>query len=487
MNKFIKIYTIAFIVFLLISISAKLSPAFAKKFFVKDEREKELKYQYEVLKDDEKYKRDRKILDLTPSGYMTVDEYEKMSEYKDKYNMDLSFPKIETPSDFKYVPKPLYRLVKYNEPAGSPELKLDRKIYQTRQLNAQGIVSPDFSMLVYPTIYYYPDNATIASDIFIIKLPNSNDTTLNKVMKANIINKEPDPILSTDKAIDNFAAFRTLTPVDFSSDGEKILIKEKIGSSEDGIWETIPFVYNFKTGTDYNLKAVRDAIVYFWKEYMEVDLDDNRWDIYPLGFDKSDPDRVVVQGFAFTGTKPIFLGSWSIDSKGEQSRLITFDKNYIPQVSINGYKLVKDGVESYQTVVSQEKFLKKESKYLSKQKEKEEKEIIREINDEYKAVIRSLNSDYKDEARDLKKLRSLSGTNELTELQQAYEKYLNDQWNKDINKIQQKIDKEQKKIDQIDEKLDKLYQDAGLTSQTQNSSSSDTEDNTTSTDRGEPQ
>ena len=94
MNKFIKIYTIAFIVFLLISISAKLSPAFAKKIFVKDEREKELKYQYEVLKDDEKYKRDRKILDLTPSGYMTVDEYEKMSEYKDKYNMDLSFPKI---------------------------------------------------------------------------------------------------------------------------------------------------------------------------------------------------------------------------------------------------------------------------------------------------------------------------------------------------------------------------------------------------------
>lgn len=442
--------------------------AYGKKLFTQDERSKELKYKYEVWKADEKDKKDSKVLNLRPSGYMTVDEYEKMSEYKDKSNIDFNIPKIQTPSDFKYVPQPLYSIVKYNDPAGSPELRLGKKLYSVKQINAQGIVAPDYTFLVYPAVYYYSDSASVASDLFTVPL-DEGDTNLNKILKANVIKRNPDPILSTDKVIDNYAAFRSLTPVDFNPDGTKLLVKEKIGSSEDGIWETRAYIYDFVNKTDYDLKAVRDAIVYFWKEYMEVDLDDARWDIYPLGFDKKDPNQVVVQGFAFTGEKPIFLGSWSIDTKGEQSRLISFDKDYLPEVSINGYKVIKDGVESYAAIENQEKFLKKETKYIVKQKEKEQKETIKLIEDEYKLKIRELNDEYKDERRDLKKLRSMTGSVEDAELQAAYKQYLIDQTNKDIQKTQKKIDKQQKHIDKLDTELDKLYQDAGMTSKTQDS------------------
>lgn len=447
---------------------------YGKKIFVKDERSKELKYKYDVWKADEKEKRDTKILNLRPSGYMTLDEYEKMSEYKDKSNIEFDIPKIQTPSDFKYIPQPLYSIVKYNDPAGSPELRLGKKLYSVKQMNAQGIVSPDYTFLVYPAVYYYSDSASVASDLFIVQLEDS-DTNLNRILKANIAKRNPDPILSTDKLIDNYAAFRTLTPIDFNPDGTKLLVKEKIGSSEDGIWETRPYIYDFANKTDYDLKAVRDAIVYFWKEYMEVDLDDSRWDIYPLGFDKKDPNQVVVQGFAFTGEKPIFLGSWSIDTKGEQSRLISFDKNYMPEISINGYKVIKDGVESYTAIETQEKFLKKETKYLVKQKNKEQKDTIKLINDEYKLKIRELKDDYKDDYRDLKKLRSMTGSVEDTELQAAYKQYLIDQLNKDIQNTQKKIDKQQKEIDKLDTKLDKLYQDAGLTSKSEQTEESNTE------------
>ncbi len=444
---------------LVICVVFAVRPAFAafKNPFNKDDaRSREIKYQYEVLKDDEKNRMESKILNRTPSGYMTVDEYESLSEYKDKYNMEFSIPKIEKPSDFKYIPQPLYRIVKYNDPPGTVELSLGKRLFIKRQINAQGIVSPDYSMLVYPAVYYYPDSASVATDLFIIPLMRENDTNLNKILKANVANRIPAPILSTDKFIDNFAAFRTLTPVDFSVDGSKLLVKEKIGSSEDGIWQTRIHVYDFKNKTSYDLVEVRDAITYFWKEYMDVNLEDKRWDIYPLGFDARNPNRVIVQAYAYTGETPVYLGAWSIDWRGTQSRLVSFKKNYIPRVTSNGYKVIKDGVEAYQTVEKQEKFNKEQSKILEKQKKEADKQTIKLIEEEYKYNIKGLNADYKDEMRDYRKLQSLSGSTEDKQLEEAYNKYVEDQLKKDVQKTEKMIQKKQKEIDKIDSKIEKL-------------------------------
>ena len=444
---------------LVICVVFAVRPAFAafKNPFNKDDaRSREIKYQYEVLKDDEKNRMESKILNRTPSGYMTVDEYESLSEYKDKYNMEFSIPKIEKPSDFKYIPQPLYRIVKYNDPPGTVELSLGKRLFIKRQINAQGIVSPDYSMLVYPAVYYYPDSASVATDLFIIPLMRENDTNLNKIMKANVANRIPAPILSTDKSIDNFAAFRTLTPVDFSVDGSKLLVKEKIGSSEDGIWQTQIHVYDFKNKTSYDLVEIRDAIVYFWKEYMDINLEDKRWDVYPLGFDARNPNRVIVQAYAYTGETPVYLGAWSIDWRGNQSRLVSFKKNYIPRVTSNGYKVIKDGVEAYQTVEKQEKFNNEQSKILEKQKKEADKQTIKLIEEEYKYNIKGLNADYKDEMRDYRKLQSLSGSTEDKQLEEAYNKYVEDQLKKDVQKTEKMIQKKQKEIDKIDSKIEKL-------------------------------
>lgn len=444
---------------LLVCVLFAVRPSFAafKNPFNKDDvRSREIKYQYEVLKEDEKNRMESKILNRTPSGYMTVDEYESLSEYKDKYNTEFSIPKFEKPSDFKYIPQPLYRIVKYNEPPGTVELSLGKRLFIKRQINAQGIVSPDYSMLVYPAVYYYPDSASVATDLFVIPLSRENDTNLNKIMKANVANRIPAPILSTDKSIDNFAAFRTLTPVDFSVDGSKLLVKEKIGSSEDGIWQTQIHVYDFKNKTSYDLVEIRDAIVYFWKEYMDINLEDKRWDVYPLGFDARNPNRVIVQAYAYTGETPVYLGAWSIDWRGNQSRLVSFKKNYIPRVTSNGYKVIKDGVEAYQTVEKQEKFNNEQSKILEKQKKEADKQTIKLIEEEYKYNIKGLNADYKDEMKDYRKLQSLSGSTEDKQLEEAYNKYLEEQLRKDVQKTEKMIQKKQKEIDKIDSKIEKV-------------------------------
>lgn len=421
-----------------------------------DMRSKNLRYKYDRLKEQEKYKKEGKILNLTPSGYMTVDEYEELSKYQDKSKKELDIPKVQTPSDFKYVPHPTYKIVRYNSPAGSTELRLGKRLYTQRQINAQGIVAPDFSMLIYPAIYYYTDSASVASDVFVIPL-YGQDEPLQKILKANIMHRIPEPILSTDKSISDYAAFRSLTPVDFSADGKKILIKEKIGSREDGIWKTSIFVYDFTNKTDYKLDEVRDAIVYFWKEYMDLNLDDYRWDIYPLGFLKSQPDRVAVQAIAYTGETPVFLGTWSIDTKGNQSRVVSFQKNVEPLISANGYKVVQDGVEEYDVIEKEEKNQEKEAKILKKQNEQYKKDRLKQIDYEYKYAVKNLANDYRMEYRDYRKLRSISGMKDSEKLKEAYRKFLIDQYTKDIAKSQKNIDKHNKQLDKINQKLDKLY------------------------------
>jgi hypothetical protein len=291
--------------------------------------------------------------------------------------------------------------------------------------------------------------------MFVIPLAQEG-TNLNKILTANVAKRIPEPILSTDKAIDNYATFRTLTPVDFSEDGSKILAKEKIGSREDGIWETRVFVYDFNSKVSYDLVEVRDAIVYFWTEYMNVNLEDKRWDIYPIGFDKDDADRIVVQAYAFTGEKPIFLGTWSIDYWGSQSRVISFDKNFTPQVSINGYKVIQDGVEEYQNVQKQEEILKKETRYILKERKNAQKEKVNEIKEDYKYEVKNLTQDYKEDYRDYKKLRSLSGDTVSSELQEAYTQYLIDQYNKDIQKTEKQIEKQKHIIEKTNSKIEKL-------------------------------
>lgn len=430
---------------------AKISNPFGKR----DYKSQEIKYQYHVQKEDLEYNRDKRLINRVPSGYMTVEEYEKQSEYKDRATLEFDAPKIERPSDFKYVPKPLYKIVKYNDPPGKTELSLGRRLYFKRQVNGQGIVSPDYTKMVYPAVYYYHDSGSVGADLFVIPL-DEKEANLTRILKANVAHRELNPILSTEKAIDNYAAFRSLTPVDFNPDGTKLLAKEKLGSSEDGIWATNIYVYDFDKKTSYDLSAVREAITYYWKEYMNLNLIDKRWDIYPLGFDAANPDTVIVQAYAYTGEKPVFLGTWSVDCYGNHSQLVSFDKTYSPSISSNGFKIEKDGVEEYQTVIREEKNLEKQGEIMEKQKKAEDKKEIKKINEDFKYELKTLQADFKDEYRDNRKLQTFAGSTEGTELEAQYYEYQKQQTEKDIHKLEKKIHNKEKQIDKVDKKIQKI-------------------------------
>ena len=291
-------------------------------------------------------------------------------------------------SNLVYVPQRIFKLVKYNDPIGSPELNLPRKLNFDRQINAQGIISGDKTMLVYPAVYYYAQTDCTSCDLFLIKLDSSlNDT--EKVMKANIVQKEEQPLISTSKDIDTKYVFRTLTPIDFSVDNKKLVVKEKIGYRHDGIWKTDLWVYDFERKEARKIPQIRDAIIDYWANTTGVDFDENRWDIYPMGFDANDDSRIILCAYAYTGEVPKFLGTWSIDVNGEFSRLESLEGNSIP-VSIIGYRLVEDSVKDASEVEFDAKQAKELEKIEKKNLEKAEKydKKIKEL--EYERKIRQM-------------------------------------------------------------------------------------------------
>ena len=196
---------------------------------------------------------------------------------------------------------------------------------------------------------------------------------LEKVKKANILNKVETPLISTSKDIDTKFIFRTLTPIDFSADNTKLVVKEKVGHRHDGIWKTDLWVYDFSKNEARKLPQIRDAIVNYWAMAGGVDFDEKRWDIYPMGFDANDENRVVVCAYAYTGEVPKFLGTWSIDVYGENSKLESLTGASFP-VAVVGYRMEQ---EENVTPISEVEFEARHAKELEKAKEKEEKAEIR--------------------------------------------------------------------------------------------------------------
>ena len=165
---------------------------------------------------------------------------------------------------------------------------------------------------------------------------------------------------------------------------------------------------------------MRDAVVYYWKEYKNVDLDDNRWDIYPLGFDINEPDRIVASAYAYTGGAPVFLGLWSIDYKGEQTRLVSFSNREV-EVSMNGVKIIQSGVVPPSMLKIEEKQAKHEDKLDAKAKKEAEKAKLKELKNEYKETIKELNTNYKEQKQDYNMLNRINGTTSTNDSVQKYE------------------------------------------------------------------
>lgn len=330
---------------------------------------------------------------LPKSGYQTKAQYEAESRVKDKTKQDVNFRPVVQDKDMKYLPQPTYKLVRYNDPPGSPEISLSRKYKFDRQENLYGLISNDLAFMVYPVVHYYADRNVTTGDVYVLPLDKSL-SDIQRILKANVARRWQNPILSTKKDTDVRDSFRTMVPVDFSVDMSMLVAKEKIGNGFDGIWKTNLWVYNFKTRKAVEVVEIRAAIEYYWEKVMGIEISEYRWDIYPLGFDARYKDRVLVNAYAYTGKKPKSLGVWSVDYNGENVRLESMSSQSAP-VSVIGYKLVQSGVKDPELVKAEAKHLADVNKLEKKDKKLEAKAIKKAKRDKYRLKRKEIKAKYR--------------------------------------------------------------------------------------------
>ena len=360
-------------------------------FQSKDPVVRQFQYQYAAQKHDLKEEYEKS--NMPESGYMLKEDYEALSAGIPRTELEIGDAKTLLPSNMKYVPQPTYKLIRYNNPPGSPELNVPRKYKFDRQVNAQGIVSGDFKMLVYPSVYYYADTNCTSCSVFVIPLDTSL-SKLERVKKANVAKKIDKPIFETDKDISVEGAFRTITPVDFSEDNRYIVAKEKLGWAHEGIWQTNVWVHDFQADRSWELTEVREAIINYWHNRTGVNLSEQRWDIYPLGFDRGNQGRIIVCAYAYTGDVPAFLGTWAADITGEKCELIDLEGTTY-DVSMVGFKLTYDSYEPREQVEWEAERQKKIEKLKEKEAKKQMKAKKRAHKKVYKEKLKRLKKDYK--------------------------------------------------------------------------------------------
>jgi len=203
-------------------------------------------------------------------------------------------------------------------------------IEKKREIISTGVISPDKSMMTYSVVYFYPTNRQFTSKVFLVRNKLQIKTT-DKIAK---------PILESGLNSYDKHIFRTLTIVDWSSDSKKLLIKETVGEYLNSIWATNVWVYNFNTKNVKRLDNLRKAIVYYWKNNQNLELDDFRWDIVPLGWDINNPDMAVVNAYGYGPSGKQFLGCWGIDTFNYTTKLLSLIKQDTP-VEKNGFKFIQ--------------------------------------------------------------------------------------------------------------------------------------------------
>ena len=270
----------------------------------------------------------------------TVEEYQEMSKDIKRSERKLEAPykfRSEKDDKFEKLPEPRYLLKKYNKPAGIQNINL-KNLIDKRDVNSIGVMSPDKDKMAYTRVYYSGYNDKVSSEVYYIELDKTKSPK-NRLKTASFMNK--NQILLMDSAVKEEypSLFKTLTIIDWSEDSTKLALKERVGSSVFGMWQTNVWIYDLSNNTAKKLTSVRESVRYHIRKNQNIDIDDYRWDIVPLGWDAAAKNRIIVCAYAYTTKRSTrFLGLYSVDDNNENTQLIS-DTPMSINTSANGLML----------------------------------------------------------------------------------------------------------------------------------------------------
>ena len=185
----------------------------------------------------------------------TMQDYYRAVNKAAAQNQEIPSPHFEKDSKLVDLPDPSTLLVKYNNPPGQTDINLNA-LKKKRKVNSIGVVSPQFDKMVYSTVYYYPSTKTAGTELYLMNL-DLNKNIKDRIEQAHV-NHGKKTIHRTQMDSLDLDIQKTLTVVDWSADGKRIAIKEKISYTPEGLWRTNLLVYDLETGKVKDLTEVRE-------------------------------------------------------------------------------------------------------------------------------------------------------------------------------------------------------------------------------------
>lgn len=223
------------------------------------------------------------------------------------------------------------------------------------------VLSPDKTRMAYTDITFMPYTRQTTAALFIVPLsPPPPDPTTGVLLTpegepvpdavrqqqyaqamAARVNparnlKNRQKLYSTGEDRTRRFSFRTLTVVDWSASGRRLLVKQRQGKLHVGLRTSDIVIYDTVTGISRPLSEIHRIIRYQWLQKNVIpDLDRLSWEIEPLGWAPGSDSVIVLKAWAMDAKEKMFLGCWRYDVDGERTELVSLVDEPLP-VAANG-------------------------------------------------------------------------------------------------------------------------------------------------------
>lgn len=227
-----------------------------------------------------------------------------------------------------------------------------------RFVRSQPVISPDKSEFAYTEVMFVPNIRQTISKLYRVKAPPiptpplphlpSEDAnappspTPDPAFYANRFN--PDKTVQIRQSLVEVGYnrvkpfdFKTLTVIDWSADGRRLLFKERSGVLHVGLRTTDIFIYDQPRGIVTIYPEVRRVIEYYWANKGNLPhIQELVWDIQPLGWEPQSNNKVLLKAWAYDKKEKKFLGLWCYDVDAERTLMLQLE-NTAPPVAANGW------------------------------------------------------------------------------------------------------------------------------------------------------
>lgn len=257
------------------------------------------------------------------------------------------------PAFFVPAPRPIgwpsgFTLTPYN--TGYQAINLWR-IEATRFVRTPPILSPNAQQYVYSEVVYLPGTRQVWSSLYRVILPSwaglpsgqSQIQVLQQGLSAQAMVQQRQLLLRAGDTNPKGYQFDTLTLVDWSADGTRLLVERKSGILYTGLRTSDVWVVDLATtgqrqATWYG--ELMQAVRYYWQQQAagQPELFQRAWQIQVLGWEPGSNTSLVYQARAYSQkAPPVFLGTWRFDTTTHSPQLLSLNGEERVPVAANGW------------------------------------------------------------------------------------------------------------------------------------------------------